>query len=47
LLLAALEQMLGHGYCRTWQVGDTRLPLSIGGEFEEFISLIHDTGKSR
>jgi phenylacetate-CoA ligase len=41
-LQATLEQMLGHAYRWTWQLRDTPLPLSAGGKFEEFISLVHD-----
>lgn len=44
-LQAVLEQMLGHAYHWTWQVGGTPLPLSAGGKLEEFISLIPDTGR--
>lgn len=43
---ATLEQMLGHAYRWTWQVGDAPLPLSASGKFEEFISSIRDTGTS-
>lgn len=43
---ATLEQMLGHAYRWTWQVGDAPLPLSASGKFEEFISSIQDTGTS-
>lgn len=43
---ATLEQMLGHAYRWTWQVGDAPLPLSASGKFEEFISSIHVTRKS-
>lgn len=42
---AALEQMLGHAYRWTWQVGDTPLPLSASGKFEEFISSIQTAGE--
>ncbi|MCL6555977.1 MAG: hypothetical protein K6T56_06420 [Burkholderiales bacterium] len=42
---AALEQMLGHAYRWTWQVGDTPLPLSARSKFEEFISSIQATGE--
>jgi phenylacetate-CoA ligase len=45
-LHAALEQMLGHAYRWTWQVGDTPLPLSASGKFEEFISSILEPGKN-
>lgn len=41
----ALEQMLGHVYRWTWQIGDTPLPLSASGKFEEFISSIQATGE--
>lgn len=44
-LQATLQKMLGHAYRWTWQIGDTPLPLSAGGKFEEFISSIQDTGK--
>jgi phenylacetate-CoA ligase len=44
-LQGALEQMLGHTYRWTWQVGDAPLPLSASGKFEEFISSIQDSGK--
>ncbi len=43
---ATLEQMLGHAYRWTWQVGDAPLPLSASGKFEEFISSIQDTATS-
>ena len=46
-LQATLEQMLGHAYRWTWQVGDAPLPLSASGKFEEFISSIQGTGTSR
>lgn len=45
-LQGALEQMLGHAYRWTWQVGDAPLALSASGKFEEFISSIQDIVKS-
>lgn len=44
-LQTTLEQMLGHAYRWTWQVGDTPLPLSASGKFEEFISSIPEPGE--
>lgn len=41
-LHATLQQMLGHSYRWTWQIGSDPLPLSVGGKFEEFISLIQN-----
>jgi hypothetical protein len=45
-LQTTLEQMLGHAYRWTWQVGDASLPLSASGKFEEFISSILEPGKN-
>lgn len=42
---ATLEHMLGHAYRWTWQIGDTPLPLSASGKFEEFISSIQAAGE--
>ena len=45
MLQAVLEQALGHAYRWTWQIRETTLPLSAGGKFEEFMSLVTETGQ--
>jgi phenylacetate-CoA ligase len=45
MLQAVLEQALGHAYRWTWQILETELPLTASGKFEEFVSLVTETGQ--
>ena len=45
MLQAVLEQALGHVYRWTWQIRESALPLNANGKFEEFLSLVTETGQ--
>lgn len=44
MLQAVLERAFGHAYRWTWQIREMAVPPSASGKFEEFISVVTETG---